>query len=63
MESIAVPAAADQTIAGYIAQYRGNSRYTRLLKLADQDSEVETKENIEALKHCLGLAKSENMLG
>jgi hypothetical protein len=49
-----------ETLSSYITQYKGVSRYTRLLKLADQDDLKDTRTSIEAIKLCLLLAKSEN---
>ena len=63
MESMIIDSQPLHTLAGYISQYKGTSRYTRLLRLADADDHHDVKLSIEAVKHCLLLAKSENQLG
>lgn len=48
-------------LSTYISQYKGLSRYTRLLRLAETSHDGSLA--IEAISQCLYLAKSENMLG
>jgi hypothetical protein len=52
-----------ESLADYISHYKGASRYTRLLRLAECDDPRDAKVSIEAIKYCLTLAKSENQLG
>lgn len=48
-------------IESYISQYRGHSRFTRLLKIAENSSDIYI--TINAIKVANKLAKKENMLG
>ena len=48
-------------LSSYISQYRGLSRYTRLLRLAETSQDAYLVN--EAIGQCIQLAKSENMLG
>ena len=48
-------------LSTYISQYKGLSRFTRLLRLAETSQDVYLAN--EAIFQCIQLAKSENMLG
>ena len=48
-------------IENYISQYRGHSRFTRLLKIAENSNDIYI--TINAIKIANKLAKKENMLG
>ena len=48
-------------LSTYISQYKGLSRFTRLLRLAETSQDVNLAN--EAIFQCIELAKSENMLG
>lgn len=53
--------ASETEIENYISQYRGHSRFTRLLKIAENSHDIFV--TINALKVANKLAKKENMLG
>jgi hypothetical protein len=59
MESVQLDQS-QENLSGYITQYKGVARYTRLLKLADQDDIKDARTSTEAIRLCLLLAKSEN---
>jgi hypothetical protein len=59
MESVQLDQS-QENLSGYITQYKGVARYTRLLKLADQDDVKDARPSTEAIRLCLLLAKSEN---
>lgn len=46
------------TLKAYISQYTGNSRFTRLLILADKQRVL----RIDAIKLCLEMAKAEKKI-
>jgi hypothetical protein len=48
-------------IEAYVSQYRGHSRFTRLLKIAESSNDIVVV--ISALKVANKLAKKENLLG
>lgn len=52
---------AELTLQGYISQYKGMSRFTRLLRVAETSDVPATQ--LEAIGLCLQMAKAENMLG